>query len=535
MTRKLSNPCSSAPHRSGRVPVPARLVVLAAAIAVAIMASACGKKGGPLPPLVKTPAIPSDLTVRKAGDTVYVRFTVPTFNTDRLGPADLRRVEVYAYTADHEIERIDYKDMTLVGEVLVRTPLDPGDVREERENPGKAKKAAQKPRAVEPGVDQGTTVTVTETLTPATMEPTKLRRELRPPLIAPSESPASTTPLEMPMVGPVLHLQRLRRFYLVYSVNHRGDRGTPSPKFAVPFDVVPPSPSGTRIAIKNNSIEVSWALPDGAPRWINAPILVPVPVWPPFYLMFPPPAPPAPPPPPPAPGTIVAGVTSASTPPVKVPDFETGKLALLPSAPRGSLLPVSPLYNVYRVQRGQHASVPAGAPVEFPLPLNDKPLTDPIFVDAKLEYGQEVCYQVRTVNTVGMTAVPFLVAAPAAPAGGGRAAPVESEPSPIACIVPIDTEPPPPPTSLAAVASAGAISLIWNAVEAPDLAGYIVLRSQGAQGAMTPLFTTPIHETTYRDTTVAPGVRYAYVVIAVDTATPPNKSPASNRVEETAR
>jgi hypothetical protein len=32
-----------------------------------------------------------------------------------------------------------------------------------------------------------------------------------------------------------------------------------------------------------------------------------------------------------------------------------------------------------------------------------------------------------------------------------------------------------------------------------------------------------------------PGVRYLYAVVAVDTATPPNMSATSERVEETAR
>ena len=45
----------------------------------------------------------------------------------------------------------------------------------------------------------------------------------------------------------------------------------------------------------------------------------------------------------------------------------------------------------------------------------------------------------------------------------------------------------------------------------------------------------PIKETTFRDTTVSAGVRYVYVVVAVDTATPQNVSAQSNRVEETAR
>jgi hypothetical protein len=45
----------------------------------------------------------------------------------------------------------------------------------------------------------------------------------------------------------------------------------------------------------------------------------------------------------------------------------------------------------------------------------------------------------------------------------------------------------------------------------------------------------PVRETTFRDTGVKAGVRYVYVVVALDTAQPPNRSAESNRVEETAR
>jgi len=43
----------------------------------------------------------------------------------------------------------------------------------------------------------------------------------------------------------------------------------------------------------------------------------------------------------------------------------------------------------------------------------------------------------------------------------------------------------------------------------------------------------PIKETTFRDTTVKAGVRYVYVVVAVDNAK--NRSKPSARVEESAR
>ena len=41
--------------------------------------------------------------------------------------------------------------------------------------------------------------------------------------------------------------------------------------------------------------------------------------------------------------------------------------------------------------------------------------------------------------------------------------------------------------------------------------------------------------TSYEDKTARPGVRYVYAIVAVDKASPPNRSAPSARVEETAR
>ena len=84
-------------------------------------------------------------------------------------------------------------------------------------------------------------------------------------------------------------------------------------------------------------------------------------------------------------------------------------------------------------------------------------------------------------------------------------------------------------------ADPGQISLIWDANTEKDLAGYLVLRGDAPDGPLKAITPAPIHETSYRDATVKPGVRYVYAIVAVDTATPPNMSPQSARVEETAR
>jgi hypothetical protein len=170
-------------------------------------------------------------------------------------------------------------------------------------------------------------------------------------------------------------------------------------------------------------------------------------------------------------------------------------------------------YSVYRA--GAAAAGPAGE-VERPVALNAEPLAGPPFADPGVTVGQERCYVVRPLDLIdGM-----VVIGPASPPG---------------CVTPVDTFPPAAPKALAAVAGAGAISLIWEPNEEADLAGYVVLRGEAPGAELRAVTTEPIRETTYRDTSAQPGVRYVYAVVAVDRATPQNVSAQSNRVEETAR
>ena len=89
---------------------------------------------------------------------------------------------------------------------------------------------------------------------------------------------------------------------------------------------------------------------------------------------------------------------------------------------------------------------------------------------------------------------------------------------------------------LRAVADEGAVSLIWDANTEADLGGYLVLRGDGPVAHCSRLRRSRSRTTTYRDTTVMPGVRYVYAVVAVDAATPArNISPPSPQEEVTAR
>ena len=171
-------------------------------------------------------------------------------------------------------------------------------------------------------------------------------------------------------------------------------------------------------------------------------------------------------------------------------------------------------YNVYRVTRA------GGRDQAAPTPINAAPIETATFTQSPIVLGEEGCYQVRALRVYG-------------------SARLESEPSPTACAAFVDRFAPPAPPNLAAVGSEGGVSLIWDPSPGTDVAGYLVLRGEigpsGPPATLMPITAEPIRETTYRDTTPRPGARYVYAVVAVDRATPPNRSAESNRVEEGAR
>jgi len=211
------------------------------------------------------------------------------------------------------------------------------------------------------------------------------------------------------------------------------------------------------------------------------------------------------------------GLSWAEPPDVPKPIQAPAVQGELDSKPRGERGTTGG-YNVYDAAPNQDVAAGGAAapPVEtgsVAKPLNDKLLDSPSFADPRLEFGRQRCFVVRTVVQ-----------------GGGEV--TESDPSEKACVTPVDTFPPEAPKGLAAVASDGAISLIWEASPDADLAGYLVMRAEGGgrPGAVT---AAPIKETTFRDATASRGVRYTYTVVAVDTAG--NRSASSNAVEETAR
>ena len=154
------------------------------------------------------------------------------------------------------------------------------------------------------------------------------------------------------------------------------------------------------------------------------------------------------------------------------------------------------------------ATAVAGAPVmviettntgvEKPGPVQELPITTGTW-STPVTFGVERCFIVRRVLRTGAVST-------------------ESAPIGPACETPKDTYGPPAPAGLQHVSGPDAVTLVWDAVTATDLAGYIVLRLTGASETLQELTPKPITQLQFADTTTTPGQRYQYWVVAVDTA-----------------
>jgi hypothetical protein len=148
-------------------------------------------------------------------------------------------------------------------------------------------------------------------------------------------------------------------------------------------------------------------------------------------------------------------------------------------------------YNVYRVAPGE-------LPAENATPVNSSLVTSPTFTDVP-QYGTHQ-YHVSAVAWQH----------------------IESDPSEAAKVTYKDLLPPPTPAGLTALVEPKAVNLVWEAVEAPDLAGYKIYRTEGTgieqlKPVLTiPLTPQPITALTFRDTTINNGISYYYEIVSVD-------------------
>jgi hypothetical protein len=462
-------------NRAVRTPLTSRAACLC--VALAVFASSCGKKGPPLVPYVRVPG-PVSVAAKQSGNDVYLSLAVPTKNVDASEPVSISRIEIFGYTGRVAPARSRWAELaTLVARVPIANAPPPADVA----TPSGA------PAALLDAAPPGSVVTVVDTLTPDELVEAVSKTPVK--RAPPKPSPASKTPLSPPPVLP------LRRFYAAFAISEKGVAGPSGAVAEFQLLPVPTAPSALTGAYTATELRLTWEPSGGALGYLLE-----------RTELAPEPSPlddeelPLPP---------VAGA------PVASPSM----------APQGMTT-----YNVYRVRELLPGEAPepvatptpaAGPPpappvskwnLPPPAPINPAPLPQ-LAMAVPVEFNRRSCYTVRAVR---------------------GAPPRESPPSDPYCVVPIDRFAPRPPRSLAAVAASKSISLIWEASEDSDVAGYVVLRGAPGDATLQALTPTPISEARYTDTTVVSGTRYVYAVRAVDGQPTPNVSDESERVEETA-
>ena len=90
---------------------------------------------------------------------MYLKFTIPAANANGTKPADLARVDVFAFTALAPSDVVDVRDMTRVASITVRRPPEPeAGGRPSPAKPPKKPKPPKPPKPPEPGEDQGALV-----------------------------------------------------------------------------------------------------------------------------------------------------------------------------------------------------------------------------------------------------------------------------------------------------------------------------------------------------------------------------------------
>jgi len=167
------------------------------------------------------------------------------------------------------------------------------------------------------------------------------------------------------------------------------------------------------------------------------------------------------------------------------------------TAPKAAIAPNTKLYvsgyNVYRLGQGETMS-------ELTKPVTPSPVSATTYTDTP-PYGPYT-YLVSAVAAAG----------------------IESDPSAPATVTFKDLMPPAAPKNLSILLETKAVRLLWDAVDAPDLAGYLVYRQEGVgQGdqikeipTIVPLVEKPIATPYFVDAKADIGIAYRYAVTAVD-------------------
>ena len=407
----------------------------AAAVLAVAVAAGCGKKGPPLPPLVRIPEAVAVAGTRRSGSDAYITLRIPAKNLDGSTPVDFAAVELVALTADRPPSRAVFLERgTTVASIAVAMPPATTD-------------DSRPPAVPAPGPSPGDVVTVLETLTEAMFVPVALpamtAESSRPAVPASREvvpaPPGATAPqTSQPSQESAPAAPEIRRYYMAFTRDARKRPGPSGTVASVSLASLPDAPGDLRVTYTEQTTTVAWS--------------------------------------------AVAGATG---------------------------------YNVYAEASADSPSppVPAQGVTRVPLSLNGALLEKTTYSEP-VRFGEMACYRVRAVR--------------------GAASDLSEGPSsPPVCERPGDSFPPAAPGDIRVVPSSGEITVEWMPSSDADLAGYLVLRGTAGDDTLQPIIDAPTKGTQYVDRNVTAGVRYAYAVVAVDTAG--NRSAASMRDEATAR
>jgi hypothetical protein len=303
----------------------------------------CGKKGPPLAPYVLLPEAPTRVAAQRTGDDVYVTLTLPVQNVDKSKPADVRRVEVYAFTATTPPARARQLELaTVVATVPVTAAAPEGALLGQRPRTPETKNAAQ----------PGATITVKETLTADAFVPRSLPA---------APVPASSAAVPVPQAPPGV----LRRFYVTVAYSDRGRPGMQSVPVEVPLSAVPDAPAGLQLEYTADATVLSWQPAGGIVGFLleNAMPLE----------------------------TLREEDTPPAADPLALPPGPTRYHVYRTQSPDPLVLP--PLA----------AGPPAGT-VTVPRPITAAPVDELTFMDS-VEFDRQRCYEVRSVRGTGPGAI----------------------------------------------------------------------------------------------------------------------------------
>jgi predicted small lipoprotein YifL len=217
-----------------------------ALIVVAVLASvACGRKGPPMPPLLKQPSAPAEMKAERHGDLVDVQFVVPAANSDGTRPANLTRIDVYGLTSTRALDEADVlKFGTRIASLPVKAPRDPNQTVEPEET--------DEVELQGNGLEPGARAHVEERLTVDVLKPVAVAKGQK---NEKGKPPAAVPPREGPLLAPIVTIPT--RVYVGVTVTTKGRNG-PAAHAVVAMIDAPPAPAEPAASYDEKTITVEW-------------------------------------------------------------------------------------------------------------------------------------------------------------------------------------------------------------------------------------------------------------------------------------